>query len=365
MLTTSDGRRLKIFDDGIVVNKELPKWKNSKKRVELKREQQRKDEGDEPKKKEGNIYFTQVDLGTTSTNSSSFILNTNNALIPETINEESSVTPEGYSNEKFNKANFDEAAKMAIKDLTDFINEKGVSTIFGNVYSSSWGNTISVNGAIDGGGEKNKTVNWFGRLIEKLTAKKEKEATYSLSVLDFFENIKLIGKGSAETYKDRVMKYLDALHTAEITGQEALKQKLVREMFVNKYEAELYANGYYYVVTEKQVLDFASKTEKGVDLIYLKNFARPLPEKVVKKLIALDNLEVFDNYAILTYDPQKKDKIETEAERAKRKDPILFGLISGSDKLYYITDWVDEFCDLTLAQFVDTLGIKKKDLKME
>lgn len=362
MLTTSDGRRLKIFDDGIVVNKELPKWKNSKKRVELKREQQRKDEGDEPKKKEGNIYFTQVDLGTTSTNSSSFILNTNNnMLIQETVNEEP-VTPNDYDQEKFNKANFDEAAKMAIKDLTDFINEKGVSTIFGNVYSSNWGNTVSISA---NGGEPEKKQNWLGKLIEKLTTKKEGKEVYSLSVLDFFENIKLIGKGSAETYKDRVMKYLEALHTAEITGQEALKQKLVREMFVNKYEAELYANGYYYVVTEKQVLDFAKQTEKGVDLIYLKNFARPLPEKVVKKLIALDNLEVFDNYAILTYDPEKKDKIETEAERAKRKDPILFGLISGSDKLYYITDWIDDYCDLTLAQFVDTLGIKKKDLKME
>ena len=353
MLTTNDGRRLRIFEDGIVVNKELPKWKNSRKRVELKKEEKRKEEGDEPKKVEGNIYFTQVDLGTSTTNSSSFML-TNNS-VPVLPNETEEM-------KGFDKAEFDEAAKMAIKDLTDFINEKGISTIFGNVYSSNWGNTVSISA---NGGEPENKQNWLGKLIEKLTTKKEGKEVYSLSVLDFFENIKLIGKGSAETYKDRVMKYLEALHTAEITGQEALKQKLVREMFVNKYEAELYANGFYYVVTEKQVLDFASKTEKGVDLIYLKNFARPLPDKVVKKLITLDNLEVFDNYAILTYDPQKKDRIETEAERVKRRDPILFGLISGSDKLYYITDWIDDYCDLTLAQFVDTLGIKKKDLKME
>lgn len=356
MLTTSDGRRLKIFDDGITINRDLPKWKNSKKRVELKREERRKQEGEGTKKDAEAVYsiVMQSDLmGTSSTNSGPFMI-TNNSV---------PVTPDGYEHEEFNKADFDEAAKMTIKDLTDFINEKGPTTIFGNVYNGTWGNTINVSGAIEGGEKKN--INWLGRLFEKLTTKKEKEATYSLSVLDFFENIKLIGKGSAETYKDRVMKYLDALHTADITGQEALKQKLVREMFVNKYEAELYANGYYYVVTEKQVLDFANKTEKGVDLIYLKNFARPLPEKVVKKLITLDSLEVFDNYAILTYDPKKKDRIETEEERAKRRDPILFGLISGSDKLYYITDWIDEFCDLTLAQFVDTLGITKKDLKME
>lgn len=354
MLTTNDGRHLKIFDDGIVVNRDLPKWKNSRKRIELKREEKGKEETQKPKVS-GNIYFTQTDLGATSTNSNSIIISNNIQDIQ--------MTPDAYSSHEFNKLEFDDAAKMAIKDLTDYINEKGVGIIFGATYNNSFiGNTINVSAISDAPEKKD---NWLGKLIKKLSTKKTQEETYSLSVIDFFENIKLIGKGSADTYKDRVEKYLQALHTAEITGQEALKQKLVREMFVNKYEAELYANGFYYVVSEKQVLDFASKTEKGVDLIYLKNFARPLPDKVVKKLLELDGLEVFDNYAILTYDPQKKDRIETEEDRAKRKDPILFGLISGSDKLYYITDWIDDYCDLTLAQFVDTLGIKKKDLKME
>jgi hypothetical protein len=97
----------------------------------------------------------------------------------------------------------------------------------------------------------------------------------------------------------------------------------------------------------------------------LKNFSRPLPDKAVKKLTEVDSLEVFDNYVVMCYDPEGKKKVETEEERVKRKDPILFGLISGSNKLYYITDWVDEYCDLTLQQFVDTLKIEKKDLKMK
>ena len=359
MLTTNDGRHLKIFDDGIVVNKELPKWKNARKRAELKRAK-KKENGEEDTNKGGvNIYFTRNDPGNSTTNflSNDYItIDGDETEEPMTVNE--------YENERFNKANFDDAAKMTIKELTDFINEKGVSAIFGNVYNST--SLGSVTHAIDAPEGPTKKLNWFGRVIEKLTTnKKVEEEVYALSVIDFFENIKLIGKGSADTYKDRVVKYLNAMHTADITGQEALKQKLVREMFVNKYEAELYANNLYYVVTEEQVLDFASKTEKGVDLIYLKNFARPLPEKVVQKLVEVDSLEVFDNYAVLTYDPKKKDKIETAADRDKRKDPILFGLISGSDKLYYITDWIDEYCDLTLAQFVDTLKIEKKDLKMK
>ena len=356
MLTTSNGKHLKIFDDGIVVNKELPKWKNSRKRAELKKAKKRENGEEVPKNNAGNIYFAPTGTSSINTTPTSYIT-------VEAVNNDLPVSVGEYEEERFMKVNFDDAAKMNIQELTDFINEKGISAIFGNVYYSSFGSVANYNGGVE---EPNKKLTWFGKLIEKLsTGKKEKAEVYALSVIDFFENIKLIGKGSADTYKDRVAKYLNAMHTADITGQEALKQKLVKEMFVNKYEAELYANNLYYAVTEEQVVDFAIKTEKGVDLIYLKNFARPLPEKVVQKLVEVDSLEVFDNYVVLTYDPQKKDKIETEADRDKRKDPILFGLISGSDKLYYVTDWIDDYCDLTLAQFVDTLKIEKKDLKMK
>ena len=349
MITTNDYKHLKLFDDGIAINYELPKWKNSNKRVALK--QERDKNNDTPNAQPGNIYFTQDDFGTTT--------GTNlNTLVTSGVMARAEVTFASSTSE-FGKVCFDEASKMAIRDLTDYINEIGAGTIYGHHFSNLQGITGEASE-----GERGK-LNWFGKLLSFISGKFGRKERYSMSVIEFFENVKLIGKGSADTYKDRVGKYLEALHTAEITGQVALKEKLARGMFVNKYEAELYANGYYYVVSEKQIIDFANKTEKGVELIYLKNFARPLPDKVVKKLIEADSLEVFDNYAVLTYDPKDKDKIETEKEREKRKDPILFGLISGSDKLYYITDWIDEYCDLTLTQFVDTLDITKKDLKMK
>ena len=183
--------------------------------------------------------------------------------------------------------------------------------------------------------------------------------------MEFFENVKLTSKKSIGTYKDRVYNYLAALRSADITGQTALKEKLVREMFVNKYEAELYAKGLYDVVTEEQAVEFARKSEKGVELLYLKNFSRPLPDEVIKKLDEVNKLGIFDNYVVMAYDPEGKMKDETEEDRNKRKDPILFGVILGSNKLYYITDWIDETCNLTLQQFVDTLDITKYDLKMK
>ena len=39
-------------------------------------------------------------------------------------------------------------------------------------------------------------------------------------------------------------------------------------------------------------------------------------------------------------------------EMKKRKDPILFGVIAGSNKLYFIGDWIDEYCDLRFDDVV-------------
>ncbi len=45
--------------------------------------------------------------------------------------------------------------------------------------------------------------------------------------------------------------------------------------------------------------------------------------------------------------------IKTAADAIREKDPILFGITDRHpDRLYFIADWVDEFCDLTLSQLL-------------
>lgn len=359
-MLTKDKTRLQLFEDGVLINKDLPKWTNAKKRIQLKKEQEIK--GKVPEEITQQTYY--VDNGTSSAVVNP--VNSSTAYITLTNNNEV-MTPEDYRHGEFDKANFDEASKLGIKELTEFITKTGPDTIFGRNYNNTFSNSVVniTSGEADNSKKEEPKKGLLDRILSHFKKEQPTSVVYSMSVLDFFENIKLIGKGSAEVYKDRVQKYLTALHQATVTGQVALKERLAREMFVNKYEAELYANGLFYVVKEDQVVDFAKKTEKGIALLYLKNFSRPLPTKVVDKLVEADSLEVFDNYAVLCYDPDGIQKGETEAERYKRQDPILFGLIAGSNKLYYITDWVDEYCDLTLQDFVDTLKIDKKDLKMK
>jgi len=84
--------------------------------------------------------------------------------------------------------------------------------------------------------------------------------------------------------------------------------------------------------------------------------ADELPEDVVRRKIECDERLIFDNYVVLHYDPEKKSWAETEAEKEARKDPILFGVLQGSRKLYFVGDWVDDYCDLTLDQVADLIG---------
>jgi hypothetical protein len=65
---------------------------------------------------------------------------------------------------------------------------------------------------------------------------------------------------------------------------------------------------------------------------------------------------VFDNYALLHYDPKAKAFSLTAAQEAAKRDPILFGLIEGVRKLYFVADWKDDECDLTMDEVARVLG---------
>lgn len=206
--------------------------------------------------------------------------------------------------------------------------------------------------------------------IEKTLAiiEKKESPKYSLDVLKFFESVKLITTKSAGTYFSRIEPYLKAIKDAKSMGQTALVQRLLGRIILVKYESILKAYGFDKRISEKQLVDFIKKTEKGISLCYVSNFGRPIPNDVIEKKVLADQLHVFDNYCILHYDPEKKSykmtAEEREKERIKKNDPILFGVLRGSRDLYYIADWVDEKCDLTLDKFIKTLDEKEENFEI-
>ena len=58
------------------------------------------------------------------------------------------------------------------------------------------------------------------------------------------------------------------------------------------------------------------------------------------------------------YDPAGKSSAKTKKEIEEEKDPILFGVFKESRRLYYIGDWIDEYCNLTMNEVAKLLGKK-------
>lgn len=219
-----------------------------------------------------------------------------------------------------------------------------------------------------GGGSKWSKLK--GKIKDYLQKKKDQKKEASLiDPLEFFRTVKLTTEESKKLYVDRSQPYLLAIERANTMGQKALVDQLLSGMFIAKYESILRAEGYDKSITESQLVEFVKKTKKGIQLSYIKNFARNIPLDVIEKKKKVDGLYVFDNYCVLYYDPTNKSYSQTtqerEKERQRKADPILFGMLAGSRKLYYIADWVDEYCDLTLEEFLKASGLTEKDIEIE
>ena len=332
---------VEIFDDGIIIDQKLPKWVNASKTIQ---ERKSKDKCKCKENTGGEIDIEYYDPlttgGYTNAGTGTYLSGINTFTVYS--------APEPYE-VNTDKVSFDEVAAANLMELTVLIKKGELN----NVLSGYGG--MHTHNRLNSGDTGTKKLTFIGR-AKKLFGKKPE-----MSVVDFFTNVKLESKEGAEVYVDRVSKYLQALHNAHEVGQTALVEKLLSEMIANKYESLLASRGVYYAIGEKRIIDFAEKTERGVSITYLKNYVRPIPEEVINKIVETNKYEVFDNYVIMHYDPKGEHKQETRKEEAKRKDPIVFGVIAGSRKLYYVTDWIDEHCDLTLEKFVDTLGTTKEE----
>ena len=176
-----------------------------------------------------------------------------------------------------------------------------------------------------------------------------------LTVRDFFKSVKNQQK-ELEVVDSRVRGYEAALERAQQAGQTALVERLQAGIEATRSETQLHAIGLNQVLLEETIVEFVKKSPRGLRLDWIRNFTRVVPDEVLAEKVRCDDLLIFDNYVILHYDPEGKSWAETRAEIEDRKDPILFGLIKDRRQLYFVGEWVDEYCDLTLDQIADVLG---------
>ena len=97
---------------------------------------------------------------------------------------------------------------------------------------------------------------------------------------------------------------------------------------------------------------------RDVKVTHLENYTRLIPDEIIDKVAKTKDLFT-DYFVVFTdYTGKEERKIET-VER--NKDPILLGAFIEKDndhnidfveRMYYLGDWEDEFCDLTLDKLV-------------
>ncbi len=189
----------------------------------------------------------------------------------------------------------------------------------------------------------------------KIKEEERRNEVSEITVEEFFKSI----KNSAEELvlvNERYESYESAIKHLQQTGQQTILERMSLDLEIYKAESQLYATGRRKLITEQNVIDFAKKAPRALELTWIKNFTRSIPKKVVDIKVRMDELGIFDNYTILHFNPYGTGSELTEKEKENQKDPILFGVILGSQKLYYVGDWIDEYCDLTFDKMVETLG---------
>ena len=138
-----------------------------------------------------------------------------------------------------------------------------------------------------------------------------------------------------------------------------MAKKLYTQAQLLLREAEAVKLGYDRYVQRDDVIYYIKNiSKKIVKIIELENYEREIPDDIVDKIMELKEKKIFDVFLVIFTDYTGEQ--ERSVEKAKRdKDPILFGCFLdptsklASSRLFYIGDWVDEYCDLTMEQLME------------
>jgi len=140
------------------------------------------------------------------------------------------------------------------------------------------------------------------------------------------------------------------------TGQTALADQMLIEQATAIRQQEVAAAGYDTFVTLKDVMRFKDKTKTQIDWAPLEKFPRPIPLGIRNKIATVKKKNLFDELMVLFHNPTK-EQLRSTKEKIISKDPILFGRFAyAPEVLYFICDWEDEVCHLTMKEFVKQLS---------
>lgn len=160
---------------------------------------------------------------------------------------------------------------------------------------------------------------------------------------------------------------LELLDKYVITGQKKGIEKLMFHLSCIEKEMEIVKMGITTFVYRDDIEFYISNVASDVvKIIDIESYEREIPDEIVEIIAKVK--DKFDQLYIVFADYTGKVERQVAKER-RQKDPILFGAFqNGStrsviDRFYYLGDWVDEYCDLTLDKMVnETQNIGKRNI---
>jgi hypothetical protein len=158
---------------------------------------------------------------------------------------------------------------------------------------------------------------------------------------------------------EQISKVMESVSRSQIALVEELETKALRVM----REATMASCGFNKFIEGDTLNNFVDACKNRViKITKMKNYARFIPNKAQDRLDKAEKKGLFDGYVVVHTDPNDTSVKKTVEEK---KDPILFGVIAESERFYFIADWKDKLCDLTLDMIIDKLGLDKVDYKMD
>lgn len=150
---------------------------------------------------------------------------------------------------------------------------------------------------------------------------------------------------------------LELLNKYKITGQKKGMRKLIFHLDCIEKEREIVRMGITTFIYRDDIEEYIDTVAKDtVKIIELENYEREIPDEIVEIIGKVR--DKFDQLYIVFTDYTGKVERRVQKER-RSKDPILFGTFQNQtsrtviDRFYYLGDWEDEYCDLTLDKMVN------------
>lgn len=201
---------------------------------------------------------------------------------------------------------------------------------------------------------------------KKAKDKADYDATQVFDRELFFKASKKLLKSLTPKEKERLeleVADLEETYSRHLKAEQtSLADSVLNEIMLRLKEATCIVKGYDRYIEYGKLEKYFDKIRGGkIALTEYEMFMLPVPKDVAEK--RQEAKPYFDAFIVMhCFDPAKLDKDKTmsaqqkSAMAGKGRDPILFGTHDGSDRMWFIADWIDEFCDLTFGEVVRTLA---------